>query len=128
MKNRGGGGTTTSAVLPLADEIPAATRPHPRRVHRASSHIAPFACTIRLARAVHRERHLPLQDNVRGFRAMRVIGIRRVRPVLPHISMAEALPLEISHQLLLVHRIILPNNSSDRAIWECGGLAAAFEV
>jgi hypothetical protein len=42
--------------------------------------------------------------------------------------MAEAFPLKLSRQLLLVHGIILPNNSSDHAILECGGLAAAFEV
>src|SRR5258708_16800331 len=122
MKKRGRGDCPLKHPLPLADEIPAATRPHPRRVHRASSHVAPFACPIRVALALHRQRHLPVQDNVRRLRAMCVIRIRRVGPVLPHISMAEALPLKLNRQLLLVHSIILANKSTDRAIWSAAVL------
>jgi hypothetical protein len=40
---------------------------------------------------------------------MRVIRIRRVRRILPDVSMAEAFLLERSRELLLIHCIILAN-------------------
>jgi hypothetical protein len=54
-------------------------------MHRAHGHVAAFAGAIRVAAAIHRQRHLPAQYDVRCFRSMRVIGIGRVRRILPHI-------------------------------------------
>ena len=93
MRNPGEGGYLPFDVLALADQIAAAARPHPRRMHRAGRHVAPFARAIRVALAVHRQRHLSAQNDMRAFRGMRVIRIGRIRPILPNISMTEALSL-----------------------------------
>jgi len=78
-------------------------------MHGARRNVAPFTRAIRVALAVHRQRHLSTQNDVRAFRGMRVIRIGRVWPILPNIGMAEALSLQISRKFLLVHNMILPN-------------------
>ena len=93
--------------LSLADQIPAAARPHACRVHGAGLHVAPFARPIRVALAAHRQRHLPAQNDVRGFRGMRVIRIGRVRRILPHISLPESLLLKSAREFPFVHDMIL---------------------
>jgi hypothetical protein len=40
---------------------------------------------------------------------MRVIGIRRVRRILPHIGLMESILLKISCELRFVHDLILSN-------------------
>ena len=46
---------------------------------------------------------------VRSFRRMRVIGIGRVRHILPHVGLTESFLLKSSREFLFVHRIILAN-------------------
>src|SRR5258708_32395382 len=89
--------------------MPAPARLHGRGVYSARRNIAAFTGAIRVPPAVHRLRHLPTQNDVRGFRGMRVIGIRRVGRILPDVGMAEAFLFERSRQLLFIHRIILAN-------------------
>ena len=89
---------------------------HPRRVHGACGNIAPFSRAIRVALAAHRQRHLSAQDDVRGFRSVRVIWIRCLRPILPHVRVPEAFLLETSRELPLVHSIILANRRRFRRI------------
>jgi hypothetical protein len=85
-------------------------------VHRACRHIAPFTHAIRVALAAHRQRHLSAQDDVRGLRSVRVIGVRCVRPILPHIRVPEAFLLESSRELPFIHSIILANRQRFRRI------------
>src|SRR5258708_13494067 len=95
--------------------MPAPARLHGRGVYSARRNIAAFTGAIRVPPAVHRLRHLPTQNDVRGFRGMRVIGIRRVGRILPDVGMAEAFLVERSRPLLFVHRIILANAAQPAA-------------
>src|SRR6266404_7477655 len=69
-----------------------------------------------MALAAHRQRHLSTQDDVRGLRSVRVIGVRCLRPILPHVRVPEAFLLETSRELPLVHSIILANRLRFRRI------------
>src|SRR5258708_40377808 len=90
--------------------MPAPAGPDARGVYRARGNIAAFTGAIRVPPAVHRLRHLPTQNDVRGFRGMRVIGIRRVGRILPDVGMAAAFLFERSRQLLFAHRLIITND------------------
>ena len=104
-----GRGAPLPGLAALANQIPAAARPHARGVQRHRWNIAAFTGAVRVAPAVHRHRHLPAQNDVRGFRRMRVIGIGRVRRILPDVGVAEAFPFKSSLEFLFVHWIILAN-------------------
>jgi hypothetical protein len=107
MKNpQGGGGPYPST---LADQIAATTRPYPRRVQRAGRHVTSFASATSPALASHRQSHLSAQNDVRRFHRMRVIGIRHIRAILPHIGVAESFLLKRSRKLLFIHDPIPPN-------------------
>jgi hypothetical protein len=93
--------------LPFADQIAAPARPHPRGVYCPGRHVTTFAGAIRVAGAIHRQSHLPTQNDVRGFRDMRVIGVRCVRPILPHIRLAKSFLLKASREFHFVHNLIL---------------------
>jgi hypothetical protein len=86
-----------------------------RRVYGACRNIAAFTSAIGATLPVHRQRHLAAQNDVRGFRGVRVIWIRRVRRIL-HIGVPEAFLLESARELLLVHPIILSNVQRFRSI------------
>jgi hypothetical protein len=78
-------------------------------MYGACWNVAAFTRAIRVALAVHRQRHLSVQNDVRGFRGMRVIGIGRVRRVLPRIGLTESLSLKTSRKFPFVHNMILSN-------------------
>jgi len=78
-------------------------------MYGACWNVAAFTRAIRMALAVHRQRHLSVQNDVRGFRRMRVIRIGRVRRVLPHIGLTESLVLKSSRKFPFVHDLILAN-------------------
>jgi hypothetical protein len=96
-------------TLALTYQIPAAARPHARGVHCTCRNITALTGAISAALAIHRQRHLSVQNDVRGLRKMRVIRIGHVRRVLPHVGMTESLSLKTSRKFPFVHDMILPN-------------------
>ena len=109
MQNpQGGGGPLLRSLSAFADQIAATARPCPRRVQRTGRHVTSFACATSPALASHRQRHLSTQNNVRRFHRMRVIGIRHIRAILPHIGVAESFLLKRSRKLLFIHSPIPP--------------------
>ena len=60
---------------------------------------------IRVAPAAHRQRHLAAQNDVRGLRGMGVIGIGRVRPILPNIRLTKSFLLEATHKFRFIHNL-----------------------
>src|SRR6266446_7360906 len=89
---------------------------HARRVHGTCRDIRAFTSAIGVALPVHRQRHLAAQDDVRSLRSVRVIWIRGVRRILPHVRVPEAFLLETLRELPLVHSIILANSRRFRPI------------
>src|SRR6266446_6673989 len=87
---------------------------HARRVHGTCRDIAAFTSAIRVALPVHRQRHLAAQNDVRGFRRVRVILIRRVRPILRDVGVPEAFLLEGAGESLLIHPTYLSGHSAIR--------------
>ena len=77
-----------------------------RRVHRSGRHVASLTRAVPLALATHSQGHLAAQNDVRGFRRMRVIGIGRVRRILLHIGLTESLLFEALRQFHFVHNLI----------------------
>jgi len=90
--------------LLLANQIAAATRAHPRGMDRPWGNIAAITHTVGLRLSGHRERHLAFEDDVRRQVGVRVVGIMRVRRVLPNIGMRETLRLELLAILGIVKR------------------------
>jgi hypothetical protein len=93
----------------LANQIPATVWTHARGMHRPSGHVATFTGSVCFRRAVHRQRHLAAQKDVRGLFHVRVIGVVCVWPVFPNVSIAKAFMTQFLRQRLLVHAAILPN-------------------
>src|SRR5882762_10584680 len=112
-KTGGGGAPSSCSSLPFADQISAPSQPHLRRVHRSGRHVASLTRAVPLALATHSQGHLAAQNDVRGFRRMRVVGIRDVRRILPHIGLTESLLVEASRQFHFVHNLILGAPKAD---------------
>jgi hypothetical protein len=64
-------------------------------MHGARRNIAALASTIDLRFAIHGERHLASEDDVGSFCVMRVIGIERVRSILPYVRMSKSLTVQL---------------------------------
>ena len=80
----------------LADEVSAAVRAHARRMHGAGRNVAALARTIRFRDACLRQRHLSIEDNVSGFGRVRMIGIKYVRSILPHVRMQKSFTVQLA--------------------------------
>lgn len=80
-----------NGVLLLPDYVPAAPGTHACRMHRVGRHIGrALASDIRPGRPAARQRHLALENNVRGINGVRVVRVRGVRSILPDVDVAEA--------------------------------------
>src|SRR5712671_3969048 len=112
-KTGGRGAPSSCSSLPFADQISAPIRPHLRGVHRSGRHVASVTRAVPLALATHSQGHLTAQNDVRGFRRMRVGGIGRVRRTLPHIGLTKSLLLEALRQFHFVHNLILAAVEAD---------------
>lgn len=58
---------------------------------------------IGLRSAIHRKSHFSAQDDMRGFRAVLVVRITRVRHIFPDISARETLTLQLSDEFIFGH-------------------------
>jgi hypothetical protein len=67
-------------------------------MHCPSGNIAPLPCTERLRRTTLRQRHFSLQNNMRRLAAMRVIGIKGIRSILPHVRTQKSFPMKLPFQ------------------------------
>jgi len=45
-----------------------------------------------------RQRHFPIQNNMRRLPTMRVIGIKGIRPILPLVRMEKSFPMKLPFQ------------------------------
>src|SRR5438045_1404059 len=52
---------------------------------------------------IHRQRHRAVENDVRCFRVVRVLRVKHVRPILPHIRVFKSFALQLFCQLLFVH-------------------------
>jgi hypothetical protein len=77
-------------ALFLSHQIPATIPSHPRQMHRPRRHIATVARSISRRLSIHCQCHLARQNNMRRFASMRMVGIKRLRPVLPHKRMLKS--------------------------------------
>jgi hypothetical protein len=85
----------------LPNQIAAAFWSHLCRVHRACWHIASTFGSVRLRAPIHRQCHFSAQNNVRGFRCVRMLGIIDIRSVLPDKRVSES----------FIHGAILTRNA-----------------
>ena len=81
-------------------------------MYRTGRHVATFTGFVRCRRTGHHQRHLAAQNDVCRLLRMRVIGIVRVRPVFPNVSVAKTFISKFLRQRLLVHAAILPKSTS----------------
>ncbi len=82
----------------FTDQVPAAVRPHARGVDRASGDVATLAYGKGSRRACMRKRHLSVKDDVGCFARMRMIGIMRVRSILPDVRVKESFLMKLAFQ------------------------------
>src|ERR1700674_2341777 len=73
-------------------------------MHCSGGYVTALTGVIGLTPPAHGKRHLALQNNVRRFDRMGMVGITRVRSILPNVSMAEAFALQLFFELRSVHR------------------------
>src|SRR6267142_654802 len=90
-------------VSALGNEIAAALRPGPRRVHNPSRQIAALAAVVSLRLAVHGHAHLALQDDVSRFRAVGMLAILHIGTVFPDVEMRIALKNQLFGEVFLFH-------------------------
>ena len=57
--------------------------------------IATFSSAISTRLSTLRQRHFSLKNDMRRFRGMSMVGIERVWPVLPDVSMKKALVMKL---------------------------------
>src|SRR5882757_3511704 len=82
-------------VSALGNEIAAALRPGPRRVHNPSRQIAALAAVVSLRLAV--------QDDVSRFRAVGMLAILHIGTVFPDVEMRIALKNQLFGEVFLFH-------------------------
>lgn len=95
--------TAKNLVQALADEVAAATRPHHGRMRGTRGNIAAIPPAVEFRFTVHCESHLPGQNEVHGFRAMRVVGITCIRRILPDVGVRKAFALKLANEFVLSH-------------------------
>ena len=71
-------------------------------MHGPCRNVAAVAHPIRRRFAAHRERHLSIQNDVRCKARVRVVGIVRVRAILPDVRLRESFGLELLAKLAIV--------------------------
>ena len=76
-------------------------RSHLRGMHGIGGNIATFSYAVGTRLAALRQGHFAVQDDVRRFNGVRVIGIERVWSVLPNISVRKSLTLKLRFQRFL---------------------------
>ena len=67
-------------------------------MHGTGRNIAAFAGCVGASCSAVRQDHFAIKDNVRGFGRVRVIGIKRVRPVLPDVGVDESFTVKLAFQ------------------------------
>ena len=90
--------------LLLANEVAAACRPHVRRVLRTGRNIAAISRPIRRASAIHHQRHLAFDNDVRGFHRVRVVRITLVGPVLSDVGVTKPFAPQLFCEIGNIHR------------------------
>src|SRR5579872_246895 len=83
-------------ALLFTDEVSAAALAHTRGMHSPGGDVAALARTIGLRHAAVRQRHFSIKYNMRGFGCVRVVGIKHVRSILPHVSMQKSFAMELA--------------------------------
>ena len=68
----------------------------------AGGNVAPIPSAIRLRSAIHGERHFPVENDVRGYVSVGMIGIEPERSVLPDVGSRKPLSFELLSQLVFV--------------------------
>ena len=89
-------------VLLLTNQILAAARAHFRGMRGAGGNVAAFSDAISSRLAALRQRHFAVEDDVRRFNGVRVVGIKGVRPILPDIRVEKSLPMQPAFERLLI--------------------------
>jgi len=74
-----------------------------RRVYRARRNVAARTRAKRFRLAIHGQRHLSIQDDVRRLDRMRVVSVSRARHVFPNVGVRKTLAMKLIHQFLLIH-------------------------
>src|SRR5581483_646243 len=90
-------------VLFLADQISATGCAHARRMHSFGGDVETVARVVSFRIAVHGDRHLSVENDVRGFTGMHVIGIESVGAILPNVRGGKSLGAKLSFERLFVH-------------------------
>ncbi len=103
--------------LLLSYHVSTSFRPHPRGVNSVGGNVAPVSGTISPSLSLRRQRHFPVQNDMRGGPGVRVVGIERARPILPNESVGEAFFLQFVFPfLLLVPRYIILHPKVQRGV------------
>jgi hypothetical protein len=89
-------------VLLLPNQIPATAWSHLCRVHSVSWNIAAFPDTVRARRAVLRQRHFAVEDDVRCLNGVRVVRVEGVRSVLPYVRAQKSFRVKLPFQRFLI--------------------------
>jgi len=70
---------------------------------RSCGYIATVATAIGHARPIHGQRQFAVENDMRSFRGVRVIGIARVRRVLPDVCVSESFDVQLIFQFRDIH-------------------------
>jgi len=75
----------------LSHQIPTTIPSHSRRMHHPRRQIATVARAKCRRLSIHCQRHLARQNNMRRLARMNMVGIKRIRPILPNKRMSKSL-------------------------------------
>ena len=88
--------------LAFADQVPASLGSHLCAVLAACRHVAAIPGAVGLGTTIHDDGHLPVQDYVCGLGRVRMLGVKSVRPVLPHVHSGESLSSKLLFKSLFI--------------------------
>jgi len=72
-------------------------------VDRTGRNIAAFSGAISCAAAAHRQRHLSIENDVRGLNSVGMLGVTPIRPILPDVGVTKALAMQLLLEFGNVH-------------------------
>src|SRR5437667_6921368 len=101
-------GVSWNHLLFFTNQVAATRAAHARGVHRLGRDVEAVSWTVSLGSAMDGDRHLAVEDDVRCFAGMHVVGIEGVGTILPDISSSKALGTKLFFECRFVHDRISP--------------------
>lgn len=90
----------------FADDIAAAEATHDGGMRDARGYVTAISGAVKMRFSIYCESHFTAEDNVSSFGSMSVIGVLRVRPVAPDISVRKTFALQLRCEPSFVQHVL----------------------